>query len=493
MANLSDRDTPGRVISLLGDKYKFLRNLKQFTTVFSGVRSRDFRLGVSPIFVYLVLLGSAAAGLGAYLLGAREGPGDLWSMVALGVAAAYAERMKVGLLDIGNVAASIAFLPILLAAVVLGPTAAMVIGAMSMALEFRPPYMKWAVHTSSRSVTGAVTGLVSGALAPLPTPPLGRIALATAAATFTAQALDTCFTSITFKLRRHGGALDFVRRIWPVATSSMLLYTPIVAFLAAAYEELSPWTLPIFLVPALASHRLFCLYREQQVLADELSGANCQLERANLSFATALVATLEAKDRYTAGHSAAVAVYARDISKHLGLPEHQQRVVYLCGLVHDVGKIGLPPGLLEKPEPLALAERVSMEQHSSIGEYILSKVDDYAEIAAIVRHHHERWDGAGYPDGLAGDEIPLVSRIIAVADAYNAMTSDRPYREAMSSQVAMLHLAHGARAQFDESVIAAFESILTSATEQYRFGSGDQFALAVLDQEQSSLPAAVAA
>src|SRR5439155_18906907 len=117
------------------------------------------------------------------------------------------------------------------------------------------------------------------------------------------------------------------------------------------------------------------------LLAADLSSANAQLDRANLSFATALVATLDARDRYTAGHSAAVAIYARDIAVRLGLPEEQRRLAHLCGLVHDIGKIGLPAGLLEKPGALTLEERRIMETHPEIGERILSKVDDYSEIA----------------------------------------------------------------------------------------------------------------
>jgi HD-GYP domain-containing protein (c-di-GMP phosphodiesterase class II) len=118
-----------------------------------------------------------------------------------------------------------------------------------------------------------------------------------------------------------------------------------------------------------------------------------------------------------------------------------------------------------------------MEQHPVIGERILSNVDDYGEIARIVRHHHERLDGLGYPDGLRGDEIPLLSRVIAVADAYNAMTSDRPYRDAMPSRVARLRLAQAVESQFDTSVVAAFEAILAGASEAYRLGREDGFAL----------------
>ena len=111
-----------------------------------------------------------------------------------------------------------------------------------------------------------------------------------------------------------------------------------------------------------------------------------------------------------------------------------------------------------------------MEQHPVIGERILTKVDDYSEIAKIVRYHHERVDGAGYPDGLVGVEIPLLSRIIAVADAYDAMTSARPYREPMPPRVARLRLAQAVESQFDTSVVAAFEAILAQAGDSYTNG-----------------------
>ena len=112
-----------------------------------------------------------------------------------------------------------------------------------------------------------------------------------------------------------------------------------------------------------------------------------------------------------------------------------------------------------------------MERHCEIGETILRKVDDSSEIAKIVRHHHERVDGNGYPDGLVGDEIPLLARILAVADAYDAMTSDRPYRDAMPSRVARHRLAQAVETQFDTSVVVAFEALLASASEAYRLGS----------------------
>jgi HD-GYP domain-containing protein (c-di-GMP phosphodiesterase class II) len=159
----------------------------------------------------------------------------------------------------------------------------------------------------------------------------------------------------------------------------------------------------------------------------------------------------------------------------MGLDPEVQAQAFLCGLVHDIGKIGLPPGLLEKPGALTLEERRQMQEHSAIGERILREVDEYSEIALIVRHHHERIDGQGYPDGLQGESIPLVSRIIAVADAYNAMTSDRPYRDAMPSRIARLRLAQAVDSQFDTTVVAAFEAVLASNDEDYRLARRSDF------------------
>jgi HD-GYP domain-containing protein (c-di-GMP phosphodiesterase class II) len=173
--------------------------------------------------------------------------------------------------------------------------------------------------------------------------------------------------------------------------------------------------------------------------------------------------------------------------------EEQQQLAHLCGLVHDIGKVGLPPGLLEKPGALTLEERRIMEEHSEIGERILANVEDYHEIANIVRHHHERWDGNGYPDRVAGLEIPLISRIIGVADAYNAMTSGRPYREAMPSRVARFRLAQAVDTQFDTTVVAAFEAILASATESYLSGRQANFAVEAQRQPALAFAGAVGA
>ena len=413
----------------------------------------------------------------AFILTILDGGGTVGNpfvVILLAVVAAIAERGRIELRS--QLSASIALVPTLFAAVLFGPLAAIIVAAASFALEFRPPYLRWASYTASRMITAAITGIAAASVLSMMSGRLTGVALATLVGAFASQVLDTGFAAFALRLRQRARAIETLREALPLALLAVPLYAPVVAFLAFAYEQISPFTLPLFLVPALAAQRLFALYHDQRTLTKELVDVNGALERANLSFASALVATLDARDRYTAGHSGAVAVYARDIAARMGLPPDDQQLVHLCGLVHDIGKIGLPAGLLEKPGALTLDERREMQSHSEIGERILANVDTYAEIAAVVRYHHERVDGEGYPDGLKGSEIPMLSRIIAVADAYNAMTSDRPYRDAMPSRVARLRLAQGVESQFDTAVVAAFEAILAGASEEYRTGKAPEFA-----------------
>jgi putative nucleotidyltransferase with HDIG domain len=339
------------------------------------------------------------------------------------------------------------------------------------------PILRWLTWTAIRVVVIGVAGLTAAAV--LRTSSTGFLVLfgAVTAAFVAESTLDLALTVVAPTLRGKASWLTSARAVAPAVLGSVPLQAPLVATLAYSYLHISPWSVALFAIPAVAAQRLHLLYRQQRETAQALAHANARLGRANLSFATALVATLDARDRYTAGHSAAVAIYARDIASRLGLSEQEQELAHLCGLVHDVGKIGLPAGLLEKPGALSLDERRQMEAHSVIGERILKNVDDYTEIAEIVRYHHERVDGNGYPDKLTGEEIPLLARIIAVADAYNAMTSDRPYRDAMPSRVARLRLAQAVETQFDTSVVAAFEAILAGATEGYRMASDPEFVL----------------
>lgn len=424
--------------------------------------------------------------VGLVLAGARIE--SVPAVLLLGCISLLAERRSV---HIGsNAQVTVSVLPIVFAAVVFGPLAAMAVGAIGILADFRRPYVRWATWTSWKAISSGLAGVVA-AVVLADGSSFVRLFLAITLAVLTESVADAVIGGFVVAIRRSGSFSCFAKQLTPVLLGATPLYSPVILLLIYAYEQFSVWGLILFFAPALAAHRLHGLYRAQRETTEKLQFANERLERASLSFATALVAALDARDKYTAGHSAAVAVYARDIAERLGLSEEQQQLAHLCGLVHDIGKVGLPAGLLEKPGKLTLEERRRMEEHSAIGERILAKVDDYAEIARIVRHHHERMDGNGYPDRLPGDQIPLLSRIMAVADAYNAMTSGRPYRDAMPSRVARFRLAQAAGAQFDTTVVAAFEAILAGASEMYLSGARPDFALEA-QRHVSLMPRAVA-
>jgi putative nucleotidyltransferase with HDIG domain len=434
----------------------------------------------------LVVLG---AGLAAILVASSGSLGaPLWMVAALSTVALLAERQSVHITATTQM--SVSALPIIFAAVVYGPLPAMVVAASALAFDCGRPYTRWVIWTFSRSLVAGLAGLAASVLISEQSS-FGILVLAVAAAAITEAIGDITLNAITIALRRSASFADTARAMARLMLSTVPLYTPVIGALAYSYRELSPWTVLLFFVPALAAQRLLTMYQEQARLVGDLGAANQRLERANLSFAGALVAALDARDQYTAGHSAVVAVYARDIAARLQLDEWDQQLAHLCGLLHDIGKVGLPAGLLEKPGALTLEERRRMEEHSAIGERILSKVEDYDEIARIVRHHHERIDGNGYPDRLSGDDIPVISRIIAVADAYNAMTSGRPYRDAMPSRVARLRLAQAVGSQFDTTVVAAFEAILAQASESYLSGARADFNLEA--QQHPELAPALAA
>lgn len=179
------------------------------------------------------------------------------------------------------------------------------------------------------------------------------------------------------------------------------------------------------------------------------------LEEHSLGTLQALITAVDAKDSYTARHSLAVTEYALAIGRRLGLDEHRLQNLERAGLLHDVGKIGVAENVLLKPSGLTDEEWLEIRDHSDIGARIIESIPFLRDLVEVVRHHHERWDGAGYPSGMAGEKVPQESRILAVADAFDAMTSDRPYRQALSLTIAREELMRGRGIQFDPHVVDA--------------------------------------
>ena len=171
------------------------------------------------------------------------------------------------------------------------------------------------------------------------------------------------------------------------------------------------------------------------------------------SVVLALTSALDSRDEYTASHSAVTATLAHAVAERLGLGGADLRRIDQVALLHDIGKLGVPSEILRSPDPLTPEESAIMRQHPVMGAQILSQVPFLRDVATAVRSEHERWDGTGYPEGLAGEQIPLAARIVFACDAYHAMTSDRPYRPALSPERAIAELREGAGSQFDPSVV----------------------------------------
>jgi HD-GYP domain-containing protein (c-di-GMP phosphodiesterase class II) len=200
----------------------------------------------------------------------------------------------------------------------------------------------------------------------------------------------------------------------------------------------------------------------QAKLAIANAGNFDNLEQTFLSTVEALANALEANDQYTSSHARWITDLSLKVGKELGLDSPALKRLELGALFHDIGKIGIPASILSKPGRLTAEERAVIERHPELGERIIAPIDRLQEVRPIVRHCHERWDGQGYPDRKAGQQIPLESRIIFVCDAFHAMTTDRPYRKRLSAAEARRRLEQAAGTQFDAEVVDACLRVLVA-------------------------------
>ena len=383
-----------------------------------------------------------------------------------------------------RVEVSVSFMPLALAAVLFGPAAAALVGGAAM-LHREGPLERFLIYFSGKSLAGCAAGWTAlVAVRGFDAESLMALVAIAAVASVVGTGVEFFVTAITLLIRHGTRPLELWRLLRGSMAVSVALYAPVTALIAFTYGRVGVEVLAFFVVPLIAAHLSFGMHARQAQLIEELEESNDRLGEANehlrlvnISFAAAIVRALDSRDAYTARHSAAVAVYSRDIARALGLPSEVVMRIHLAALVHDIGKIGLRAELLEKRAALDDDEWAEMREHPAIGARILAEVEDYSDIALVVRSHHERWDGAGYPDGLAGPDIPSLARIIAVADSYNAMTSDRPYRAAMSTERAIQQLVLGKGTQFEASVVDAFIEILENETMPYQRGRMPDFSI----------------
>lgn len=192
---------------------------------------------------------------------------------------------------------------------------------------------------------------------------------------------------------------------------------------------------------------------------------SAELHSSYMATVRALSNAVEARDAYTSKHAERVTAYGIEVARAVGL-DCEGHALEFGFLLHDIGKVGVPDAILYKPARLTEKERQLMAQHPLIGAEIVRDIEFLGDATDVVRFHHERWDGTGYPEGLAGEEIPLPARVFAVADVLDALTSDRPYRPASTLAVARDHIVAGSGGHFDPDVVAAFETIPDAVFER---------------------------
>jgi len=234
----------------------------------------------------------------------------------------------------------------------------------------------------------------------------------------------------------------------------LLVFGCIGARLVAAYDILA-------LIPLVAVFAIVNVVLRQYFDGIHKIEQNMEeMKTFNHNFLTTMAASIDARDRYTSGHSQRVAHWGREIAKEIGLPKNKIDEVYFGGILHDIGKIGIEDEILNKKGKLTPEEYDKIKQHTVIGYEIILQAGMFNELLPAIRSHHERIDGRGYPDGLVGDEIPLMAKILAVSDAFDAMVADRPYRKGLPVEEALQEIKRGAGTQFDPVLARHFIGIV---------------------------------
>jgi putative nucleotidyltransferase with HDIG domain len=418
---------------------------------------------VTPLRLY-------AGGQVALLAGALAGAGLTWRsadwhpiavVVVLGALTVAAETLTV---QIGNVALSPSFIAAVLAMIFLGPAPAV---AMTLAaglvdgVRRRVPTLPWltnlATFASYALVGGLMARVLMGAIARLaggdPAHPL-LVACAAGAVYVTSNLLNFALISAHYRVTSGRSFAFQVRNLFvPMLPSELaaLVLTAIVAAVYAGTREGSVVVVGLAVAVGLFAMLVHALARSER-RADELATRSAQLAHLQVGVLSTLLETLALRDPATARHGASVARLAKAMAKERSLSARDQELVYTAGLLHDIGKFALPDRILWAAE-LAEGDLALVKRHSQDGAALVGRLDGYGPVAEIILYHHERIDGTGYPAGLIGREIPLLARIIAVCETYDALTGRNSYRPAMTPAEAFAEMRGVAGRQLDADLV----------------------------------------
>jgi len=420
---------------------------------------------------------AGVAALGAVALftsvrGIDVGAVDPLMLAILVALAALTQRMPVFLFR--SSAISVSFASVIASYVLFGTGIGVLVSLVQAAVNAftprRKPAVKAAFNAGSLATSAFVSGTIYGALAPA----RGDIAATLIAVAFSALGyflVNTGLTAGVIAISERRRFLEVWRTNYAWMPVNFLATAAQGAALALASQALGIFGVVVFTLPLGVAWYSFRLYMskssevrarnaELQSLNEMLRRTNDRLEESHLSVIGALIGALEAKENARAAQSARTMTQSLAVAERLGLSEDECAAVKLGALFHDIGTIGVPESVLRKPGTLDEHEWNEVKAHATIGANLLSNVPMLERVRPIVLSHHERYDGTGYPRGLKEDQIPLAAQIVAVADAYQAMTAERPYRSAMSQKSALKELRANAGTQFNPVVVEAFIAIV---------------------------------
>ena len=336
-----------------------------------------------------------------------------------------------------------------------------IVAAIVQWIRRRPEFYKGIFDAANFAVSGAVAAVAFEALEQWRLP-----AAIVAGVAFAALNNGLLCLGMSFAERTPWTTVWFERFHW--ARYHFALFGPLALAATVSYEQIGVAGLAAFALPPALMILSVSQYLDRTAAAvDEIREANLNLRRAHKDTIAALSRSMEAKDNYTGGHTERVAAVAVGLAQKLGFRDEELEAIEIGALLHDIGKIGVPGNVLRKNGPLNDDEWELVKKHPLISDYILSELDLHPFVRQCARSSHERIDGAGYPEGLKGDEIPLPARIVFVADALDALTSTRPYRPARPMLAALAEIRAHAGTQFCPRVVVALEDLWRKAPETF--------------------------
>ena len=438
--------------------------------------------GLAALIAIVIMAGAALYGFYLAQIGTLD-----WSAALMLIVLAWAgEALALDLYTESTV--SLSFVALLASAFLLGPVGVAVVApieALTHAYQRRPQWYKVAFNLAGNVLAGVAASIVFGSLGVkigIDTLPLLILPSALAAGVY--YLVNVGLVSLAVALASQRQPFQVWREQFQWLWIHYIALGFIALVLAVAYDGLGIYGVLAFLVPLFivryaqkqSIDRTADSIRALKELNQDLMAANAEVRQMNEELLSLLAKIIDSRDPYVYNHSEQVAAYAVALARELGLPPAQVELVRRMAICHDLGKVGVPDAILNKPARLTDSEYQAIQEHVTIGAALLESSHALHRLIPGVQYHHERWDGKGYPDRIAGEQIPLEARILAIADVVEALASDRPYKRGMSAQQILAELKRSAGSQLDPALVEAFMRVVEREGEGFIVNSARRVA-----------------